>query len=314
MIIKKIAYVMFLFFLFGCSVQQDEPEQKIENGVYHYNEYNGKKGTRGWGKRFWQLEIRENKGILSYFENGRGLNNFHLALDISVKENKFNVKYDSIISTAHLPPKQINQLTKGDFLFNYSFIEDSLVSNSDFFTITDKKNKLVIFNRTTDTIEFEPNILLHLDTSHRAIIRKYLGRGVKKKILVVPCYNGYEYAQHGYDFNPFIEKKLKEDSSINFIPFPYKKIYGSGYQSVYDKKYCNKIIEKTDADFLVMTKFTGNLLNFYEKDKVWGYETKILNVETMEQQVSIKANNLNSYEEIETDIETNIRQLVLDLN
>ena len=136
----------------------------------------------------------------------------------------------------------------------------------------------------------------------------------KKKVILIPSYNGYDCIQLGYNLNLIFEEKLKESNSINFIPFPYKKMNGSGYQSVYDKKYCNKIIEKTDADYLIMTKLTGNLLNFLEKDKVWGYETKILNVKTMEQQVSIKASNLKSYEEIETDIETNIRQLVLDLN
>ena len=138
----------------------------------------------------------------------------------------------------------------------------------------------------------------------------------KKKVIVVPCYNGYEYIQLGYNFNPLLEQKLKEHNKIEYVPFPLKKMNGSGYQSVYDKKYCDKIVEKTDVDFLIMTKFIGNQLEISTNRKnieIWGYETKILNVKTMEQKVSIRATNLSNYEAIEKHIENNIEKLVLDL-
>ena len=64
-----------------------------------------------------------------------------------------------------------------------------------------------------------------------------------------------------------------------------------------------------------MTRFTGNVYGTISDKEAtyWGYETKVLNTRTMKQKISIGANNLLSYEEIEKDIVKNIDKLAQDI-
>lgn len=132
-------------------------------------------------------------------------------------------------------------------------------------------------------------------------------------VLVVQISNGYEYAQLGYDFTPNIEKELSKFENINVIPFPYKKLMGVSYQGVFDKKYCKPIIEKVDVDFLILSRFKGNLLEIGQKKPIWGYEIRIVKAETLEQINSIGADNLNDYSQIEQHIKREIIQLKKDI-
>ncbi|WP_294733709.1 hypothetical protein [uncultured Flavobacterium sp.] len=135
------------------------------------------------------------------------------------------------------------------------------------------------------------------------------------KILMMPCSNGYEYALHNYNFDPIIEREFKKSTGFEVVEFPYKKLMNIAYQGVYDKKYAKPIIEKVNADIFIMTRFTGNAYGTIgnEEATYWGYETKILNTKTMKQKVSIGANNLLNYEEIEKDIVKNIDELAQDI-
>lgn len=137
------------------------------------------------------------------------------------------------------------------------------------------------------------------------------------KVLIVPCANGYEYNMHWGDANPSLEKYLAMDGRIILEPFPYKEMQGSGYFGVYDKKHCEQILERTDADFLVMTKMNGlggiiplsNDSTPVQKQE-WGYSTRVLNTKSMEQFNGIRGSKLESFERIDSDVKKRASTLV----
>ncbi len=133
------------------------------------------------------------------------------------------------------------------------------------------------------------------------------------EIIVVQCANGYEYAQHGYDFNPIVEKELNNFENINVQPFPLKALMSVSYQGVFDKKYCPPIIEKINVDYLILTRFDKGLNIFDSNEQKWGYELRIVNAKTLEQTNSIEAHNLKDYAEIEKHIKNNIEKLKIDI-
>lgn len=131
------------------------------------------------------------------------------------------------------------------------------------------------------------------------------------QIMVIPCSNGYLYNTTIGDLNISLVKYLQEDDRIVLAPFPYKKMQGSGYFGVFDKKYCAKILEKTDVDFLIMTRMKGLEFERSTADNHhWGYDTKILDVKNMSQFNGISARDLTSFESIDADIKSKIDQLI----
>ncbi|MFT5599828.1 MAG: hypothetical protein ACI9N1_000054 [Flavobacteriales bacterium] len=156
-------------------------------------------------------------------------------------------------------------------------------------------------------LEFTDTVNIHLDSVT-------IPNKIKTvDVLVVICYNGYEYAMQGYDFNPIIETELNKFESVNVIPFPYKTLMGVSYQGVFDIKYCDPIIEKVDVDYLVLTRFTGNRFQLNDKKENWGYETRIIDCKAMTQTNSLKASNLNNYKDIEVHIISNIKGIRDDI-
>jgi hypothetical protein len=136
-----------------------------------------------------------------------------------------------------------------------------------------------------------------------------------KKIIVLQCSNGY--GQN--DFNRTIESEISKKEGFTIVPFPNRKLLGVTFQGVYDKKYCIPIIEKIDVDYIIMTRFLGNLkegieiLAETEEEVIWGYEIKILNVKSMNQKISISKDNLEEYQDIIADIERNGKNLLNDI-
>ncbi len=133
------------------------------------------------------------------------------------------------------------------------------------------------------------------------------------EIIVVQCANGYEYAMHNYDFNPVVENELNKFENIKVKPFPLKTLMGVTYQGVFDKKYCPPIIEKVDVDFLILTRFDKRYDELNGNQMKWGYELRIVNTETLEQENTISAYDLNDYSEIEMHIQENIEKLKSDI-
>lgn len=129
------------------------------------------------------------------------------------------------------------------------------------------------------------------------------------KVIVVQCSNGYTYAQRGYSFNHVIEKELDKFENIHVQPLPLKALMGVSYQGVFDKKYCPPIIEKVDADFLVLTRFASEYLTLNTTETGWGYELRIVSTRNLEQANSISAHSLKEYKQIEQHIKDNINTL-----
>jgi hypothetical protein len=133
-----------------------------------------------------------------------------------------------------------------------------------------------------------------------------------KKIIVLQCSNGY--GQN--DFNRTIESEISKKEGFTIVPFPNRKLLGVTFQGVYDKKYCIPIIEKLDVDYIIMTRFLGNIeeaIEIIDENFIWGYEVKILNVKSMNQKISISKDNLEEYQDIIADIERNGKNLLNDI-
>lgn len=147
-------------------------------------------------------------------------------------------------------------------------------------------------------------------TSEKDPIKNELKSNIK--VIVLQCSNGYGHN----DFNRTIESEISKREGFTIVPFPNKKLLGVAFQGVYDKKYCIPIIEKIDVDYIVMTKYLGNLkegIEITEEDVVWGYEIKFLNTKSMNQKISIRKDNLEEYRNILTDIEKNGEKLLNDI-
>ena len=106
------------------------------HGVYHYIEDSGAFALRNWGKKYWELSISKEESKLSYFETGRGLNSFDLAIAIENNNNSVKVRLDSIISTAYLPPNELELVKTGDLLLTLKKTENGFETNSDFMFVT----------------------------------------------------------------------------------------------------------------------------------------------------------------------------------
>ncbi|RXR34240.1 hypothetical protein EQG68_04175 [Flavobacterium piscinae] len=133
-----------------------------------------------------------------------------------------------------------------------------------------------------------------------------------RKVIVLQCSNGYGHN----DFNRTIESEISKKEGFTIVPFPNKKLVGVTFQGVYDKKYCIPIIEKLDVDYIIMTRFLGNIeeaVEIIDGNFIWGYEIKILNVKSMNQKISIRKDNLEEYQDIITDIERKGKNLLNDI-
>lgn len=130
-------------------------------------------------------------------------------------------------------------------------------------------------------------------------------------VMVIPCSNGYDYNLKMGDVNPSLEKYLGQDDRIVLKPFPLKEMKGSGYLGVYDKKHCDNILERVDVDFLIMTRMKGiDISSANGEAGNWGYDTKILNVESMVQFDGISARKLKTFELIDSDVKSKTNELI----
>lgn len=132
------------------------------------------------------------------------------------------------------------------------------------------------------------------------------------KIIVLQCSNGYGLD----DFRNTIETEIKKNKNFEIIPFPNRKLLGVTFQGVYDKKYCTPIINKIDVDYIIMTRYLGNIIQGIEsrdERRIWGYETKILNTKSKKQIISIRKDSLLEYNQILSDIKENSSKLISDI-
>lgn len=164
----------------------------------------------------------------------------------------------------------------------------------------------------------EQGLLGYRNKSGLAFIREDLAtvkKELKKpKVLIVPCANGYNYAAHMGTVNSFIEAAMELETDVEYLPFPYKVMQGSGYHGVYKAADCRTILERTDADILVMTWMLGDIhTHLSQPEGTWGYRTKVLNRHTMEETKSIHAKNLDEFEDLEDHVNKNVSVLTADI-
>lgn len=98
------------------------------------------------------------------------------------------------------------------------------------------------------------------------------------KTYVLPPFD--EIANRGISprIQKYIEDKLRSEESLQLIPFSITALDDIPYQRIFQKKYCTKIIEKINPDFIILSKLdnvttTGNM----NKNK-WNFEVKILDI------------------------------------
>lgn len=163
-------------------------------------------------------------------------------------------------------------------------------------------------NDHTETISEKEEIVHEGDDEIRAIQDTV---STKLTVMVIPCSNGYEYNLRMGDLNPSLEKYLAQDDRISLKPFPLKEMQGTGYFGVYDKKHCDKILERVNVDFLIMTRMIGSDISSANSESGnWGYDTKILDAERMVQFDGISARKLKSFELIDSDLKSKTNELI----
>lgn len=136
---------------------------------------------------------------------------------------------------------------------------------------------------------------------------------IKTKILFIPCANGYDYGIYNYDFTSLVESELTKSGKIKILSFPFKKLMGINYHDIWNKEHCSRIIEKVNADFLILSRFSQNFNDTPHLKIKWGYEIKIINTKNLKEIHSINVDNLKSYNALEEHIKNNIETLKKDI-
>lgn len=149
------------------------------------------------------------------------------------------------------------------------------------------------------------------NTSFKGIFVEKKIKANRVKVLVLPNANSYEYTNHGYNFTDVIGMYISTHKDFESVALPFdKSIPVSG---IYSKYYCNPFIEKTNADFIIMTKFIGTPFAEDKNKRKWGYGIKVLNTKTLEEKESMRAENMKNIDELRKHIRTNIYNLKMDL-
>ncbi len=130
----------------------------------------------------------------------------------------------------------------------------------------------------------------------------------KPSVLVLPPYDLNANGGFSPEIQDLLETNFRENSEINLINFPFKKLIQVPYQNVYDKKYCKLISEKINVDFIIMSKI--ELKDILKQNKKWDLNFRIYNVKVNQQLDSrLKGKDL-SYLQIEDKVQKNYQILV----
>ena len=116
----------------------------------------------------------------------------------------------------------------------------------------------------------------------------------KLKVLVLPPYD--EIANQGISpgVQEYLQNELKKCEKINLIKLPLRQLMNIPYQNVFDKKYCQPIIETIDCDIIVMSKLdlvkqTGHM----PRDE-WNLRIRLYNTQTdIQINSELKVNSLS---------------------
>ena len=132
-------------------------------------------------------------------------------------------------------------------------------------------------------------------------------------VLVLPPYDVIAGEGISPDIQEYIEKVIPNDVGLKLIKFPYRQLMNVPYQNVFDKKFCKPVMDKVQADIIIMSKIdqsqgTGDITT----DK-WDIQIKIYNTKTGNQQLSSLAFKKLTSKEIESFIRLKQADLFADI-
>jgi hypothetical protein len=130
-------------------------------------------------------------------------------------------------------------------------------------------------------------------------------------VLVLPAYDEIANGGASPDTQYILEKTLSNHDTLKVLPFRLQKLMGVRYQMVYDKKYCQPILDKVPTDIIIMSRIITK--NEHEPGIwPWAYEVKIYNVKTNKQITSIRGKDLEA-ENFSRDINSKKDKLLADI-
>jgi hypothetical protein len=102
----------------------------------------------------------------------------------------------------------------------------------------------------------------------------------KLSVLVLPPYDEIANAGISPDVQQYLEQQIAADTNLSLVKFSFKEFMNVAYTNVYDKKYCQPIVDKRKTDVIIMSKLdqiisTGKM----DKDK-WSLSLRIYNTNT----------------------------------
>ena len=131
------------------------------------------------------------------------------------------------------------------------------------------------------------------------------------KVLVLPPFDEIANAGTSPDVRIIIESSLANLGQLSVISFPFKELMGVPYQMVFDKMYCQPILEKVDCDIIIMSQI---ITDNERKPGIWpwSYKIRVFNVKSGKQVNSIQGDNLEA-KDLQKDILGKVDKLVNDI-
>lgn len=99
-------------------------------------------------------------------------------------------------------------------------------------------------------------------------------------VIVMPAYDEIANAGISPNIRKCLETALASDSSLMLIKFPFKQLVNVSYQNVFDKKFCQPIVDKTKADIIVMSKLEQAARTGKMASDRWNFQLRIYNTRT----------------------------------
>jgi hypothetical protein len=119
----------------------------------------------------------------------------------------------------------------------------------------------------------------------------------KPSTLVLPPFDEIHNKGISPDILAYLEDAIGNDTSVSLIKFPLKKLMGTPYQNVFDKKYCQPILEVVDAEIVVMSKLDHLLSSGKMSGDTWNLRLRIYNTDAdLQFDSKIKADELTDAE------------------
>jgi hypothetical protein len=135
----------------------------------------------------------------------------------------------------------------------------------------------------------------------------------KLSILVLPPYDKIAHESISPNIRKFLEEGIAKDSSVKLIDFPFRDLMNVPYQNAFDKRYCQALVGRIDADIFIMSKIdlkerTGEVVS----DK-WSFAIRIYDVKNDRQKDSqIVGKNL-THSEISELIQGRRKELTAEI-